>query len=88
MADRTYTSDDGQLTMLVPEGAIPADVTLSASARGQRDLPLELIGLEVRSAFYEIGPDGLILQRPCGWSGSLRLRDLDVDWTAEGCRCW
>ena len=84
VADRTYTSDDGQLTMLVPEGAIPDDVTLNAFARGQGDLPLELVGLEVRSAFYEIRPDGLVFASPVRMERQMRVRDLVEDLAAEG----
>jgi len=84
VAEREYVSDDGQLTMLVPDGAIPADVTLSALARGQGDLPLELFGLEVRTAFYEVGPASVEFASPVRMERAARLKDLDVDLTAEG----
>lgn len=83
-ADREYVSDDGQLTMLVPDGAIPADVTLSALARGQGDLPLELLGLEVRNAFYEVGPSSVEFASPVRMERAARLKDLDIDLAAEG----
>jgi hypothetical protein len=77
-------SDDGQLTMLVPEGVIPADVTLSATARGQGDLPLELMGLQVRNAFYEVGPPSTVFSSAVRMERAARLKDLDIDLTAEG----
>ena len=70
--------------MLVPEDAIPDDVGLSAFARGPRELPLELLGLEVRSAFYEILPNGLDFAFPVRMERQLRLRDIDVDLAVDG----
>ncbi|MEX2547023.1 MAG: hypothetical protein WD830_04455, partial [Chloroflexota bacterium] len=58
-APRTITSDDGQLTIAVPGGALPAGAQVTAIAQGADDLPPELLGLDVRSAFYSVKPDGL-----------------------------
>ena len=77
-------SDDGQLTMLVPEDAIPDDVGLTAFARGQRDLPLELLGVEVRNAFYEVGPASVEFASRVRMQRAARLKDLDIDLAADG----
>ena len=53
---RVFTSDDGQMTIEAPGGALPDDVSLTATALGGRDLPPELFGLDVRSAFYLVAP--------------------------------
>ncbi len=53
---RTVTSADGHLTLQVPVGAVPDDVTLTVTAKGAQDLPPELAGIETRSGFYRIGP--------------------------------
>jgi hypothetical protein len=70
--------------MLVPEGAVPADVTLSAIARGRGDLPLELTGLQVRNAFYEVGPSSAVFASGVRMERAARLKDLDIDLAAEG----
>ncbi len=84
VVDREYVSDDGQLTLLVPADAIADDLDLTAFARGQRDLPLELAGVEVRNAFYEIGPAGVEFAAPVRVERAARLKDLDIDLSTDG----
>jgi hypothetical protein len=81
---RVFTSDDGQLTIETPGGALPDDGSLTATALGGGDLPPELFGLEVRSAFYLVGPPGLELAAPATFTRQVSYRDLGLDPDSDG----
>lgn len=81
---RMVTSDDGLLTIDVPEGALPIDITLTALTQGEADLPPELFGLNVRSAFYRIEPHGTAFASPVTITRRVALRDLGLDLDEDG----
>ena len=76
---RTFLSDDGLLTVDVPLGAAADPSALDALARGVDDLPPELHGLEVRSAFYELAPAGVQFIAPITITRRVSLEDLEID---------
>ena len=78
-AARTVQSDDGLLTIDVPAGAVADPAALTATAHGQEDLPPELNGLEVRSAFYELAPAGTEFAAPITVTRQVSLDDLQLD---------
>ena len=80
----TVTSDDGLLTIDVPEGALPVGLGLTALAQGEEDLPPELSGLSVRSAFYRLEPDGTVFASPVIITRRVALRDLGLDLDEDG----
>jgi hypothetical protein len=78
------TSDDGLLTIDIPAGAPPESVDLTATARGKDDLPPELLGLEVRSAFYSLEPGGLVFAVPVTITRRVSFEDLGLDLATDG----
>jgi len=78
------TSDDGLLTVGIPAGALPAAVTLTATAHGVSDLPPELFGLQVRDAFYEISPVDVELAAPIQVTRKVSYRAIGVDPETDG----
>jgi hypothetical protein len=81
---RVFISDDGLLAIDVPGGALPDDVSLTATALGGTDLPPELAGLEVRSAFYAVTPPGLEFASPATFTRRVGYRDLGLDPESDG----
>ncbi len=81
---RTVTSDDGLLTIDIPAGALPIDVDLTAVAQGEDDLPSELLGLNVRSAFYRLDPAATVFASPVTITRRVALRDLGLDIDEDG----
>jgi len=72
------------LTIDVLQGAVPVGLGLTALAQGQGDLPPELSGLDVRSAFYRIEPDGTVFSSPVTITRRVALRDLGLDLDEDG----
>ena len=70
--DVSVTSDDGALTVTVPAGAGPADVTITAI-----DPPPEFADLEGASviAAYELGPEGAEFSEPVALEFQAPLAD-------------
>ncbi len=81
---RTVTSDDGLLTVDVPAGALPIGVNLTAMAQDEADLPPELAGLDVRSAFYKLEPDGTVFASPVTITRRVALKDLGLKLANDG----
>lgn len=81
---RTVASDDGFLTIDIPAGALSLDVALTALAQGEDDLPPELFGLNVRSAFYRLEPDGTLFATPVTITRRVALKDLGLDIDEDG----
>lgn len=81
---RTVTSDDGLLTIDIPAGALSTDVDFMALAQGEGDLPPELFGLNVRSAFYRLEPDGTVFASPVTITRRVALEDLGLDLDEDG----
>jgi hypothetical protein len=82
---RVITSDDGQLTITFSDGAaLPEGVVLTASARGRPDLPPELVGLQVRSAFYELEPSDVTFVGAALVQRSVTFRALELDVAEDG----
>jgi hypothetical protein len=63
-AGTTVASDDGKLSLFIPDGAMPegTDVTISVVAHDQ--LPVELNQLVGSGAGYRLEPDGLTFAQP------------------------
>lgn len=81
---RGVTSDDGLLTIDIPAGALSADVDFRALAQGEGDLPPELFGLNVRSAFYRLEPDGTVFASQVTITRRVALKDLGFDIDEDG----
>jgi hypothetical protein len=63
---------------------LPDDVSLTATALGGPDLPPELSGLEVRSAFYLVDPPGVDLASPATFARQVSYGDLGLDPDSDG----
>ncbi|WP_317930712.1 hypothetical protein [Halioxenophilus sp. WMMB6] len=57
------SSSDGGLTLIVPEGALDTDTTITIKPISPEDLPAEFAGLGITQA-YELGPSGLQFNTP------------------------
>lgn len=80
----TVTSDDGMLTIDVPAGTLPVGVNLTATAQGEDGLPPELLGMDVRSAFYRLQPDVAVFASPVTITRRVSLEDLGLDLEVDG----
>jgi hypothetical protein len=72
--ERTHTSDDGILTIVVPDGAGADDVTITAAE--QADLPAELAALTAPVYAYELSPDGAEFSEPVQVTYRIPVADL------------
>ena len=81
---RIFTSDDGLLTIEAPPGAMPDDVELTATAQGPDDAPPELAGIQMRSAFYLLEPDGLTFSKPVMVTRRGNISDMGYDLDEDG----
>ena len=77
---QSVTSDDGLLTVDVPEGAT-ADPSMEVSVRalGPDELPPELAGLELRGTLHELEPDGATFEAPVAVTRQVDTEALGVD---------
>lgn len=73
----TVTSDDGHLTISVPDGAVPegTDVTITDVPRG--DLPSQLQELIASGDGYRLEPDGLEFTTPITATLTINRDELD-----------
>lgn len=83
-AARTYTFDDGALTIEVPPGALPDGVELSATQRGPEDRPPELADVQIRGTFYSLEPDGLTFAQPLTITRRVAVADIGLDLATDG----
>lgn len=63
---------------------MPAGAQVTAIAQGADDLPPELLGLDVRSAFYAVKPDELTFAVPVTVTRRVSLEALDLDLDSDG----
>ncbi|TAK68402.1 MAG: carboxypeptidase regulatory-like domain-containing protein [Dehalococcoidia bacterium] len=74
-------SDDGKLSLFVPDGAIPAGTKVSITAVAQDQLPSELRQLVGSSGGYRLEPDRLVFGKPATATLTIDRGELD---DAEG----
>lgn len=84
LAARTFTSNDGRLIIEAPPGAVPDDIELTATLRGQEDLPPELAGIQLRTGFYSLEPDGLTFDQPLKVTRRTAIADMGYDLETDG----
>lgn len=65
------TSDDGKLSIAIPNGAVPAGTIISITAVPLEQLPIELQQLKGAGTGYRLEPDGLVFSQPA--EATLRL---------------
>lgn len=78
----TVRSDDGVLTVEVPEGAAAEGVEVTITRLSEDDLPLELQGADPDAVVivgYELGPDGAEFSEPVEVTFRLDPGDLGLD---------
>jgi hypothetical protein len=63
---------------------LPEEIPLTVSAQTASDLPLELRGIDVRSAFYRVQPDDTAFASPVTVTRRVSLSVLNVDLGSEG----
>ena len=73
-----FTFDDGALTIVVPPGALAADVDMLATALGPEDRPEELSDVQMSGTFYRLEPDGLTFPVPVTIIRRVALSDLGL----------
>lgn len=78
----TLTSDDGMLTLLIPDGAVPAgtEVTITHVAAGE--LPSDLQELIGSGGGYRLEPDGLTFEMPV--TATLTIDRAELDESDDG----
>jgi hypothetical protein len=74
--DTTYTSDDGFVTLIVPEGAIPDDTDVTITYQSSEEAPDELIDLAGAGApsHYLVEPTDVTFDPP-----ARLIRDVPID---------
>lgn len=60
----SVASQDGQLAVDVPAGALTETVDITVRALGPDETPPELQAFHLRGTLYELGPDGLTFEQP------------------------
>ena len=70
------TSDDGKLTLAIPNGAVPGSTVISITAVPLQQLPIELQQLRGAGTGYRLEPDGLEFLQPV--EATLTLDRADV----------
>ena len=79
-APQTATSDDNNVTVEVPEGALAdSGVVVSVRTLGPDERPAALAGLELRGALYELEPDGAVFEEPVKVTRYIDLEQLVLD---------
>ncbi|MEZ0240359.1 MAG: hypothetical protein ACAH65_06130 [Chloroflexota bacterium] len=83
-AGEVVRSDDGQVMLTIPNGAVPPGTSVSVAARGQADAPPELAGVTFRSSFYDVMPAGLQFAMPATFERTVDVTTLGFDFEAVG----
>ncbi|MBI4260253.1 MAG: hypothetical protein HY658_06765 [Actinobacteria bacterium] len=76
---RSVTSDDGLITVDVPEGALSEDVEVTARTLSEDELPPELASFELRGALHELGPPGTEFEVPVTVTRRVDVRQAGFD---------
>lgn len=76
-AGTTVTSDDGKLSLFIPEGAMPAGTDVSITAVAHDQLPVELQELAGSGTGYRLEPDGLTFSTPATAILTIDRAELD-----------
>ena len=80
-AGTTVASDDGKLSLFIPEGAMPEGADVSITSVAHDALPVELGQLAGSGTGYRLEPDGLTFSQPATATLTLDRSELD---DAEG----
>jgi len=76
---QTITSDDGLLTINIPDGALNQPTTIGVTTMDSNELPAELGGLPLGGFGYTLQPNGLTLDEPATVERKLQLpEDFDT----------
>ncbi|MGH7489057.1 MAG: hypothetical protein ACREMY_26160, partial [bacterium] len=81
----TVASDDGKLSLVIPNGAMPAGTDVSISSVAHDGLPVELSQLAGSGDGYQLEPDGLTFSQPVTATLTIdrsELADADGEQTA------
>jgi hypothetical protein len=78
------TSDDGRLTVELPDGAAPSGVMPTATAHGSAALPPELVAMGLREPLYTLEPRGQGLQLPVVVRETFDVVELPVALSSHG----
>src|SRR5262245_52161668 len=79
----TVSSDDGKLTIEIPDGALPAGVEVTATFHGSADGAPEAEPLE-SPGFYRLEPSGTTFALPVRLSLRLTADELGIDPGVDG----
>ncbi|MEX2159289.1 MAG: hypothetical protein WEB04_07805 [Dehalococcoidia bacterium] len=82
-AGTTVASDDGALSILIPDGAMPEGTQVSITAVPNDQLPVELSQLLGSGTGYLLEPDGLTLSQPATATLTLQRSELDDEEGAQ-----
>lgn len=74
---RTFTSDDGRLSLFVPNGAVPDGTEISLTSMPHDQLPAELQELAGSGTGYLMEPDGLVFGEPATATLTIDRSELD-----------
>jgi hypothetical protein len=78
-APRIVASDDGLVTLTIPDGSAPVGAPITITALGQADAPPELQEIAFRGSFYRLGPADLALTGPVTIDRRIDLVALGID---------
>jgi hypothetical protein len=76
-AGTTVTSDDGLLSLFIPDGAMPEGTEVSITSLANEELPPELQELSGSGTGYLLEPDGLEFSEPATATLTLSRSELD-----------
>jgi hypothetical protein len=76
-AGTTVASDDGKLSLLIPNGAMPAGTEVSITSVAHDQLPAELAQLAGSGTGYRLEPDGLTFSTPATATLTIDRAELD-----------
>jgi len=77
----TVTSDDGNLTLEIPAGALDSDTEIAVSYAESEELPESLREIEGAGPGYHLQPDGLTFNDPVTVSLDLAPMDCSFRFT-------
>lgn len=76
-AGTTVTSDDGKVSLFVPDGAIPAGTNVTVAAMPHDQLPAELREVVGSAGGYRLEPDRLVFGKPATATLTIDRSELD-----------
>jgi hypothetical protein len=82
-AGTTVKSDDGKLSLFIPDGAIPAGTNVTITALPHDQLPQQLREVQGSGGGYQLEPDRLVFGKPATATLTIDRSELDDEAGAQ-----